>query len=406
MTRGCCNKCAFCAVPSLEPIYNDYISLTDRVKEINGKYGEKHNLLLMDNNVLASKHFDKIIDEIKQLGFEKGAKYSKPNLLEFNLNRLQLHFSDNVAINNIKALLVDFPISRLKGKPQFEEFNTLVADFGLLNDNDIRYGKRFLTKFQLAFPQLNEIYEKFRNKAPKNRYIDFNQGIDARLLTEEKMKKLSEINIKPLRIAFDDIRYKKIYVEKMKLAAKYGIKELSNYVLYNFNDTPEELYERLKINIDLNEELDLKIFSFPMKYIPIDAKDRTFIGEHWNRKFLRTIQVILNVTHGAVMPGSDFFEKAFGKNIDEFNNLLIMPEDYIYYRYYAEGIGLTQKWHKRLVNLKKDTNSFDKIIELVYPNKFKYLDLDSLDENSKQFLSHYQNRIKVEDFKKWKSNNS
>jgi len=29
----------------------------------------------MDNNVLASKHFYKIIDEIKRCGFERGATY-------------------------------------------------------------------------------------------------------------------------------------------------------------------------------------------------------------------------------------------------------------------------------------------------------------------------------------------
>ena len=35
------------------------------------------------------------------------------------------------------------------------------------------------------------------------RYIDFNQGLDARLATDKKMKKLAQINIRPLRIAFD-----------------------------------------------------------------------------------------------------------------------------------------------------------------------------------------------------------
>ena len=406
MTRGCCNKCAFCAVPALEPNYIDYISLADRVTEINNKFGAKHNLLLMDNNVLASKHFDKIIDEIKQLGFEKGAKYKTPNLLEVNLNRLQRHYSDNVAINNIKKLLVDFPVTRLKEKPQYEEFLSLVSDFGLLDDNDNRYGKRFLTKFQQAFPQLNKIYEKYRNKSYKSRYIDFNQGLDARKLTEDKMKRLSEINLKPLRIAFDDIKFKEIYMEKIRLAAKYGIKELSNYVLYNFNDTPEELYERLKINIELNKELGLNIFSFPMKYIPINAKDRTFIGEHWNRKFLRTVQVILNVTHGAVMPRADFFEKAFGKNIKEFNNLLLMPEDYIYYRYYAEDIGLTEKWTDNLKKLRLDKINYNKTIDLIYSNNFKSINLEMLNETSRQFLMHYKNRIKLDDFKKWKYNNN
>jgi len=272
-----------------------------------------------------------------------------------------------------------------------------------MDDNNIEYGKRFLTKFQKAFPHLNPIYEKYRNKAPKNRYVDFNQGIDARLLTKQKMKRLSEINIKPLRIAFDDIKYKTIYEEKIRLAAEYGIKELSNYVLYNFTDTPNELYERLRINIDLNEELDLRIFSFPMKYIPITAKNRSFIGEHWNRKFLRTIQVILNVTHGAVMPKIDFFEKAFGKDLDEFNKLLLMPEDYIYYRYFAEEKGLTKKWSDHLYYIKTQCNGiFDEALNYIYSNDFSNLPELFLDEKLRELLYHYQDRIKLEEFKQWK----
>jgi len=406
MTRGCSNKCKFCAVPFLEPIYNDYLPLKKQIQEINQRYGEKHNLLLMDNNVLASKHFDQIIDEIIELGFEKGAKFRLPNLLEIYYNRLRKHYSDSIAENKIKNLLKEFPYKRLKKQEVFDEFQSYISEFGLFDDDNKEYGKRFITKFQSAFPLLNPIYEKYRNKSPRNRFIDFNQGIDARLLSRAKMKRLSEINIRPLRIAFDDIRYKKIYEEKIRLASEFGIKELSNYVLYNFNDTPKDLYERLRINIDLNKELDLKIFSFPMKYIPINAKDRTFIGKHWNRKYLRTIQVILNVTHGAVMPKLDFFEKAFGKNLDEFNRLLLMPEDYIYYRFFSEEKDLTFNWDKQLNYIKEKCNgSFDEALVHIYSNNFRNLPELFMDDSVRSLLHHYQSRIKLKDFKQWKQDN-
>ena len=107
----------------------------------------------------------------------------------------------------------------------------------------------------------------------KKRYVDFKQGIDLRLLTKDKMKKLAEIPIKPLRIAFDRYSLKDKYVKALRLAAECGIKYLSNYILFNYDDTPEEFYLRLRINVDLNEEFErqgysTRIWSFPMKYSP------------------------------------------------------------------------------------------------------------------------------------------
>lgn len=237
-TRGCIRHCPFCAVPELEPIFIPSIPLKHQI------HPQKKDLLLLDNNVLASPVFPQIVDEIKKYGFHKGAKFNG-----------------------------------------------------------------------------------------KLRHVDFNQGVDARLLTEEKMKLLSEIAIYPLRIAFDDIRLKKVYVEKIRLAQKYGIRRLSNFILYNFNDTPEDFYERLRINIELNEELGLSIFSFPMRYIPLDTKRRGYVDNpHWTKQQLRGIQCILHATHGVVGPRREFFEKAFGRDAEEFKYIVEQPEEHIFYR--------------------------------------------------------------------------
>lgn len=403
MTRGCCNHCPFCAVPQLEPQYINYISIKKQVEEIDSQYGKKRNLLLMDNNVLASEKFDKIIDEIIELGFEKGASFVEPNYLEIYYNRLKKYRNDKIAINKLKELLISFPEKRLKNHTVNDEFREYINEFGLSDEKNTKYGKLFATKLKKAYPKLIPIYEQYRNKTPRQRYIDFNQGIDARLLTPHKMKRLSEINIKPLRIAFDNIKLEKIYVEKVHLAAKYGIKELSNYVLYNYLDKPEDLYDRLKINIKLNEELDLRIFSFPMKYIPVNAKDRSYIGQHWNRKFLRTIQAILNVTHGAVMPKKDFFERAFGRNLEEFERLLFMPEDYVYYRNYCEEKGFVKKWDKKLIILKNSSNgSYEEALEYIHKNKFTNLPEIFINKDIMKLLNHYKSRVNLSDYVVWK----
>lgn len=90
------------------------------------------------------------------------------------------------------------------------------------------------------------MYDARVKSVKRNRYIDFNQGMDARLATDENMKKLAEINIRPLRIAFDHYEQREIYCRAIRLAAKYGIKDLSNYLLYNFEDKPDDLYYRMQ----------------------------------------------------------------------------------------------------------------------------------------------------------------
>ena len=194
------------------------------------------------------------------------------------------------------------------------------------------------------------LFEKYFKRKHLVRYVDFNQGLDARLLDEHKMSLLAELNLHPMRIAFDHIEQRDVYERAIRLAAKFGVRDLSNYLLYNFLDTPEDFYNRLRINIDLCEELDVAIYSFPMKYCPIDDPkffaNRDYVGRHWNKKFIRAIQAIINATKGKVGRGRDFFEKAFGKNLDEFRELLYMPETLIIYRMRYED-NLAEDWREK-----------------------------------------------------------
>lgn len=342
MTKGCTRKCAFCSVPILEPTYKPKIETIDKFAKIKNIYGEQQNLLLMDNNVLASPNFPEIVEEIKQMGFYKGATYIEPNQLDIAIRNLKKGLNDTAYIKRTYRLYHDV-LKKLKGDVQQHYYNIL--DDNLLIKFDTTTKEGLLS----AYKPLKDIYEKYRNKTPKHRYVDFNQGTDARYVTDELMKLMSEIPIRPLRIAFDYWGIRDKYENAVRLAAKYGLTELSNYILYNFNDSPEELYKRLEINVQLNDELGTKIFSFPMKYIPLfgeAAKDRDYIGKKWNRKYIRAVQSILNVTKGIVAPGRTFFEKAFGKNLQEFYELLHMPEEYIMYRYFFEGNGFTNAWRE------------------------------------------------------------
>jgi len=309
-TRGCVNHCPFCAVPTLEPEYKNYIDLKKYVTGIIKEHGEKKDLVLWDNNVLASKRFKDIINDIKNLGFERDATFN----------------------------------------------------------------------------------------GGKKRYVDFNQGLEARLLDDNKAKLLSEIAIYPARIAFDFLQLKDIYIEKICLMNENNVKYLSNYLLYNYNDTPEDLYERIMVNVNLNDELGTKIYSFPMKFIPLDAIDRTYVGKNWTKKQLRAIQNILQVTHGKGKVSTDkgFAEKAFGKTVDEFLTLLWMPETYIMFRSKYEK-NEAEDWRNQFEKLSKQDK---KILKQIIKDDMIDYSIVKQKANSKvkRILKHYtvlQNRLKT-----------
>ena len=107
-------------------------------------------------------------------------------------------------------------------------------------------------------------------------------------------------------------------------------------MLYNFHDTPSDLYQRMSLNVALNEDLGIRIWSFPMRYQPTDRADRTFIGEKWTRYQLRSMQIILQATHGVVSGAPQFFKRAFGETEAEFHDLLLWPHRFIFNRDWYE----------------------------------------------------------------------
>jgi hypothetical protein len=261
-SRGCIRKCHFCGVPKLEGMQRDTESLTDLVRAIEEHYGPKKDLILMDNNVVASPKFKDIIAEIRDLGFTPGAKLLRPGA-----------------------------------------------------------------------------------KVAVQRRVDFNQGVDARILCKDPMylRELATICLKPLRIAFDHLGVKKPYEQAVRYAAEYGLTELSNYMLYNFHDGPADLFERMRLNVTLNEELGVRIWSFPMRYQPTDRPDRGHVGEKWSRYQLRSMQIVLQATHGIVSGEPSFFKRAFGDTFADYERILLMPHDFIFNRNWYERFDPEQR---------------------------------------------------------------
>ena len=336
-TRGCPNHCSFCAVPILEPNFHVTNNIVEQIRVIDQKYGPKQHLLLLDNNVLNTPNLESLVDDLCAAGFERGAKYVDPGI--YNIVMMRYHNGDRAEFLDKKMIAyLDKFKKRIKSPEKLDTFLQIVIGAEEAKD----YAGYMLEHED----ELSPIVEKYRSKTPKARYLDFNQGVDGRKINDDNMTQLARLAIKPLRIAFDDIKLKDTYCAAVRTAHRHGIKEISNYILFNYKDKPEDLYERLKINIELNRELGIQIFSFPMKYSPINRTDRSYIGVNWTKKSIRAISAILQVTKGVVAAGSDFFYKAFGNTFEEYFELLAMPRELIMFRHHFEENGTTAEWKK------------------------------------------------------------
>ena len=334
-TRGCPNHCSFCAVPILEPNFHVTNNIIDQIKVIDEKYGPKQHLLLLDNNVLNTADLKALVDDLCAAGFGRGAKYSDPGAYNIVMMRYRNGDRADFLDRKMAAYLEGFK-KRIKSAEMLETFLQIVIGAEDVDD----YAQYMLDHEE----ELSPIIEKYRSKVQKARYLDFNQGVDGRKINDENMEQLARLAIRPLRIAFDDIRLKDVYCKAVRTAHRHGIKEISNYILFNYKDKPEDLYERLRVNIELNKKLGIQIFSFPMKYSPISETAPTYIGANWCKKSIRAISAILQVTKGVVAAGSSFFYKAFGNNLDEYFELLAMPRELIMFRSHFEENGITAKW--------------------------------------------------------------
>ena len=264
-TRGCKIGCPWCAVPKLEPVYEEYIDIKEQIRQLRAECGDYSSLKLMDNNILISPQLEQIVDDLLELGYGRNDK----------------------------------------------------------------------------------------TKQGKHRNIDFNQGVDASYINEKTISLLSKLNIVPLRIAFDRLSEKKTYVRAVELAFKHGFHAISNYMLYNFKDTPQDLYERIKVNIDLNEKWKDghngnhgQVYCYPMRYAPINEdlgthanRERNYFAQvdskavdwlHapvWTPKFSRNLDVVKGVAHGSIPTVASLARRAIGRTFEEYITNLYMPEE-------------------------------------------------------------------------------
>jgi hypothetical protein len=250
------------------------------------------------------------------------------------------------------------------GVPSIEPTFTNYIDIKLqINASRTRFGDKPILKLMdnniLASPKLDKVVADLidlgyglnchtRTQPPKQRVIDFNQGLDSSFLTAENVALISHLNIRPLRVAFDRLEEREVYQRALELAHEAGFPEFSNYMLYNYQDTPYDLFERLMLNIKLNEvwakdSVPSKIYSYPMRYAPINdlhgnRSARDMENTHdplsinwrtcpvWTKRFARNIEIMKGAAHGAISSTPGLARRTIGATFEEFMGNLYMPE--------------------------------------------------------------------------------
>jgi hypothetical protein len=123
-----------------------------------------------------------------------------------------------------------------------------------------------------------------RLKAARLRGVDFNQGLDARILTDHHAARLAELPGAVIRLAWDNIKTEPLFRAAFSTLTGAGVKpgQVRVYVLIGYRDTPEDALHRLETVRALGA------LPNPMRYQPLDARRRNeYVDPNWTERELR-----------------------------------------------------------------------------------------------------------------------
>jgi hypothetical protein len=142
-----------------------------------------------------------------------------------------------------------------------------------------------------------------------------------------------------------------------------------------------------------------------MRFQPTMRPDRGHIGENWTRYELRSMQLILQATHGVVSGAPEFFRRAFGDTFDEFQEILLLPQDMIFNRDWFErldGRGEYDSFRAEFTRLSPSRrDELKHILSSVDPRFFPTLVDEADDDALRSILQYYVLRPKAEMMTIW-----
>jgi hypothetical protein len=166
----------------------------------------------------------------------------------------------------------------------------------------------------------------------------------------------------------------------------------------------------MRLNVALNEDLGVRIWSFPMRYQPTNRPDRGHVGERWTRYQLRSMQIVLQATHGIVSGAPEFFKRAFGDTVDDFQRLLLLPHDFLFNRdWYEHGEGREELDDYRAAFRRLSDSERAELLQLLSscdPREFVSLPRSTANKRLKRVLPFYVQKPKSELFAIWERTRS
>lgn len=121
-------------------------------------------------------------------------------------------------------------------------------------------------------------------------YVDFNQGLDIRLMTDKKANMLKQMKIKRLHFAWDNYKDKDKILPKFQMfkdITEYNYSKLTVYILTNFNTTLEQDLERIYTLRNMGYNPYVMVYDKEHT----NSKDKVRKLQRWcnNRKIFRTV---------------------------------------------------------------------------------------------------------------------
>lgn len=147
--------------------------------------------------------------------------------------------------------------------------------------------------------------------------VDFNQGIDSRLIDDEKARMIADLTTPIIRTAFDNINEKRAIINAVESLSQTGIRKrkIFIYTLFNFyqekygGDTPATFFDRMRMITDLG------CVSYPMRYEPLTSLEKNqFVSPLWTNQQLKMVGRARRILgYGGAFPPYEGLVKKFDK---------------------------------------------------------------------------------------------